>query len=74
MNAKANIQIHFIDTDSDKMVAKEFVCHVPCVGNEIRVGGEGNERYYSVNRVVWVYDEETFSDFDRVNIGVTECT
>lgn len=54
------------------MVAMEYACHVPRVDDEIRTGGECNEKYYRVTRVVWVYDEEMPANYDRVNVGVTE--
>ena len=69
MNDKANVCIHFIDNADDKLITKEYVCHVPRTGDEIRFGGQGNEKYYKVILVVWAYDEKG-NPFDRVNVGV----
>ena len=69
---RANIKIHFINEESGKMVAMEYVWHVPRVGDEIRTGGEGNEQYHRVTRVIWVYDEEMLLNYDRVNVGVSK--
>lgn len=69
MNNKANIQIHFIFENA--LIYKAYVCHVPHPGDEVRFGGPENEKFYKVERVVWVYDEPE-NPFDRVNIGVTE--
>ena len=74
MNHKSDIQIHFIlDDEKSKELTRKLACHVPSVGDEIRLGGAGNEKYYSVTRIVWVYDEQE-NPFDRVNIGVVEST
>ena len=67
-------KIHFINEDDDRVLGKPMAFHVPNVGDEIRVGGEDNEKYYTVTRRVWVYDEETVVEIDRVNVGVTEST
>jgi hypothetical protein len=69
MNNKANIQIHIVC--DNKEIAREWVCHVPRLGDEIRLGGPDDERFYAVERIVWVYDEKD-NPFDRVNIGVAE--
>lgn len=72
MNHKADIQIHFIrDDDEGRELTRKWASHVPHVGDEIRIGGAGNEKYYLVTRIVWVYDEQE-NPFDRVNIGVIE--
>jgi hypothetical protein len=65
------VKIHFIE-HGDEILAKPLADHVPRVGDEVRFGGAGNEKYYTVDLVVWVYDEPD-TPFDRVNIGVTEC-
>jgi hypothetical protein len=67
-----NVKIHFINEENDKIVAMPVAFHVPNVGDEIRLGGEGNEQYYRVTRRVFIYDEETIVEIDRVNIGVTK--
>lgn len=74
MNLKANIQIHFIEEETGKIVAMEYACHVPRVDDEIRTGGKGNEKFHKVTRVVWVYDEEMPADYDRANVGVIVST
>ena len=68
-----NIQLHVIRNDDDKLIGREHVSHVPRVGDEIRMGGEGNEKYYKVIMVIWIYDEPG-CPFERVNIGVEEAT
>ena len=73
MRRESNIQIHFIDDKTDKIVLRQLACHVPRIADEIRFGGVGNERFYKVIRIVWVYDEKEWSG-DRVNIGVIDCT
>lgn len=71
INNMKEVCIHIIDSYTDRLITKEFATHVPRVFDDIRVGGEGNERYYTVEAVVWVYDEPE-SPYERVNIGVTE--
>ena len=61
--------LHIIDVDTDVEINRRIVSHVPRVGDEIRLGGRENEKYYKITIVVWVYDED--SSFERVNIGVT---
>ena len=73
MNREPTIQIHFIDEKNNGIVLKQLARHVPRVGDEIRFGGEGNEKYYRVMRVIWVYDEREVPA-ERVNIGVVDCT
>ena len=73
MHREANIQIHFIDDENDQIVLWKLASHTPRVGDEIRFGGVGKEKFYEVVRVVWVYDEDE-QPTDRVNIGVTKCT
>lgn len=69
MNKK--ISIHFIEEDKNEMLAKIIVSNVPRVGDEVRFGGQGNEKFYTVTMVIWVYDEPDHP-YDRVNIGVEE--
>ena len=64
-----NILLHIINDNNDKIIGKPLVLAVPRIGDEIRLGGEGAERYYKVILVVWIYDELE-SPFERVNIGV----
>ena len=64
-----NAYLHIIDVDTDVELTRRIVSHVPRVGDEIRLGGRENEKYYKITIVVWVYDED--SSFERVNIGVT---
>jgi hypothetical protein len=61
------ICIHFIE---DNLVFKKYSYNVPRVGDEIRVGGDGDERYFKVDIVVWVYDEP-LTPYERVNIGIS---
>lgn len=67
-----NICLHVINEDDNAMIMKRLVSSVPRPGDEIRMGGEGNERYYKITRVVWVFDES--SPWQRVNIGATLTT
>lgn len=69
MKDKGNIYIHFIMENDDKVLIKHLASSVPRAGDEIRIGGEDNDRYYKVTRVVWVYDEPDFP-YERVNIGI----
>lgn len=69
MRDKGNIYIHFIEENGDHVLSKRLVSSVPQSGDEIRLGGEGNEQYYKVTRLVWVYDEPE-NPFERLNIGV----
>ena len=66
-----NIRIHFIRCSDAVVILKMNASHVPRTDDEIRLGGEGSEKYYRVIRVVWAYDEPE-CPFDRVNIGVDE--
>lgn len=63
MIASGQIKIHFIEQDSGKMIAKQYVSFVPRVGDECRFHGE---KYYKVTVVVFVYDENG----ERANIGL----
>jgi len=65
---KEKVSIHFIH--DDELFFKQVSAHVPVVGDEIRLGGEGSEKYYTVNHRVWVYDEPE-CPFSRVNVGVS---
>jgi len=58
------IYAHFIDNHNDKIIKKRQISSVPRQGDEIRLGGEGKEKYYQVIKVVYVYDEP----INRVNI------
>lgn len=57
---------HFIDDEHGEMVASMYIQHVPRVGEECRFS---NNRYYRVNLVVHVYDED--GPAYRVNIGIS---
>ena len=61
--------IHYIF--KNKLFKKHWGYHVPRVGDEIRVGGETNEAFYTVKRIVWVYDEPAYP-CQRVNIGIAK--
>jgi len=64
-------ELHVIDADT--VVAKSTRSFVPSIGEELRFGGEGSEKYYTVTRVVWCFDEDGLSG-QRVNIGVVKVT
>ena len=69
--SKGNIYLHIIEDDKrNQVLIKILVSVVPRVGDDIRTGGEGNEKFYTVTHVVWVYDEYD-SPYERVNVGVT---
>lgn len=72
MKDNSRTYAHFIDEATGKNVTRLAVLCVPRVGDEIRIGGSGSERYYKVTRVIWVYDEPD-SPYERVNIGVELC-
>ena len=61
--------IHYIL--KNKLLKKHYGRYVPRVGDEIRLGGEGNETFYAVERIVWVYDEPK-NPAQRVNIGIVK--
>lgn len=63
---KKKITIHFIL--KNKLYAQRSVFYVPRVGDEIRLLAE---RFYTVKKIVWVYDEEDHIH-SRVNIGIEE--
>lgn len=66
-----SIYIHIIEDDQrSTLLDKRRAFSVPRAGDEIRMGGPDNERYYKVTRVVWVYDEPE-CPFERVNVGVS---
>jgi len=52
----------------NKEYAQRTAFHVPNVGNEIRLR---NGEYYSVKRIVWVYDEPEHVH-SRVNIEIKQ--
>ena len=70
--SKEQAYLHIIDADKDVEIVRRIVCFIPRVGDEIRLGGKGKEKYYKVTMIVWAYDED--SVFERVNVGVTEIT
>jgi len=72
MKNNGTIYAHFIDEVDNKILLKRIVTCAPRQKDEIRIGGEGNEKYYKVTRVIWVYDEPD-SPFERVNIGIKLC-
>jgi len=59
------LSAHFINAEDDNIIMKRNISVVPRVDDEMRFGGRGNEKYYRVSKVVFVYDEPV----DRVNIG-----
>ena len=66
-----DIHIHFVSEKTGRVVSRQFAAYVPRINDEIRLGGKGKEKYYKVNRVVWVYDEPE-NPFYRVNVGVED--
>lgn len=73
MNVNADIKVHLIDNRDNRVLLRKVVSHAPRIGDEVRLGGEGTEKYYRVILVVWVYDEPD-CPFDRVNVGVELCS
>ena len=67
---KKEILVHFINTKG-VIVFKRIVTNPPNVGDEVRRGGPGNERFYSIWRRVWAYDEPD-CPFERLNVEVKE--
>jgi len=59
-----NTYLHIIANDD--VLERHYVNHVPRVGDEIRTG---DEEFWTVTRVVYVYDEPD-SPYDRANILV----
>lgn len=66
MSSDNNTKAHFIEVETGKMIAQLYIGSVPRVGEECRFRGE---KYYRVDVVVHVYDEEV--PVNRVNIGIT---
>ena len=66
-----NILIHFI-LDNELLFTR-LASHVPRVSDEARFGGIGNENFYKVCHVCWVYDEDE-NPYERVNIGIIDAT
>ena len=64
--SKEKLQIHIIEVESEKMLARPIMYHCPSVGDELRLS---EKHYFKVTCVVWVLDENE-SLFTRVNIGV----
>ena len=58
--------MHLIEGDT--ILNRLPVSTIPRVGEEVRLGGKGEERFYRVTRVVHAFDE--FSVYDRVNVGL----
>ena len=63
------IQTHVIH-ENGRMVARQLLKVVPRVGEQIRLGGEGNEKYFIVTLVIHCLDEE--GPYPRINIGVVD--
>jgi len=66
------LQIHFINEDNS-LLTKRLAYFAPRPGDEIRIGGEGSEKFYTIGRVVWVYEEPEYP-FSRLNVGVSLAT
>ena len=65
------VLMHIIDDKTDNVINRVRVSAIPRCGDIVRLGGEGNEKFYKVILVVWVYDEPE-NPLERVNIGVVE--
>lgn len=61
-------RMHFIDEQTQKIIAIREATQVPSPGDEIRLA---EEVFYKVMRRVWCYDE---SLNDRCNLGVVRVT
>lgn len=69
MENERNTYIHFIEEKTGDFISKQLVSNIPRLGDELRFSSKGNDVYYKVNQVVWVYDEPE-CPYERVNIGV----
>ncbi len=69
MKDRERVQIHFIL--DNKLYYKKITTHIPATGDELRLGGEGSEKFFKVEHRVWVYDEPYYP-FGRINIGISE--
>lgn len=69
MTPQETVCIHFILNNT--LLFKRYEKHIPLSGDEIRVGGKGNEKFYTVGRRVWVFDEPE-NPHQRINIEITE--
>ena len=58
------VQIHFFS--ENKIRFKKAMCHVPGVGDEIRLS---DEEFYTVKRIVWCYDEPE-QLYGRANVEI----
>ena len=61
------IKAHFIHAKKGVLYRRQ-IRFAPRVGDELRFAGE---RYFTVIRLVWVYDEPE-AEFSRLNIGIVE--
>lgn len=66
---KEIISIHFILDDA--LHFKQHCRHAPNTGDEIRIGGDGSEMFFTVGKRVWVYDESE-SPYTRLNVEIAE--
>ena len=73
MREKGKIFVHFIEECNDCILSKRLLSRVPRVGDELRLGWEGNEQYYKITRVTWVYHGPG-NLFERVDIGIVLST
>jgi hypothetical protein len=67
-----NINIRFIDEETDECIEIEMVSAVPRIGDEVSFGDERKDVYiqtfYKVTDVVWIFGE--LHPHQRVNIGI----
>lgn len=62
--------IHFIDSESDKVISKRLLSAIPRVGDTTRFAvGEKGIAFYRIIEVCFIYDEPDFPH-ERVNVGL----
>lgn len=67
MSLRRTIKAHFIHEERG-VLYKQQIEFAPSVGDELRFVGD---RFYTVTRLVWIYDEPE-AEFSRLNIGISE--
>ena len=65
MNQQGKILVHFIC--ENKIIRRDILSHALLVGDEIRMGGIGQEKFFKVTKRVWAYDEDNIS-YSRLNV------
>lgn len=69
MNQQDKIWVHFIC--ENKIIRRDILSHIPLIGDEIRMGGIGQEKFFKVTKRVWAYDEDNIS-YSRLNVELQE--